>query len=160
MKKFLSLILLVTLLLCGCSKVSKQFDPQRIIQKNLVYYNHNALTAYKVDNDYLFTISEGGHVQKYVVFSSDRECIECEGIQLIDECDMNQFLGMNFNDVLSMYGPRHVDIGSGFTVPSYVTENAYLIAFHHNTSDDSIGTITKWDLLTNEIVERIDNTTS
>lgn len=156
MKKIFALFLLICILLCGCSNPYILLNPRRISQKYLVYYKNNALTAYKANNDYIFTATEYGSSEKYVIFNSERVPIVCNGFELIDDCNINNFAEMNFVDVEGMYGSPHVDIGSGFCIPAYVTTNAYLISFHYNTDDNSISLITKYDLFTNEIIERIE----
>ena len=62
---------------------------------------------------------------------------------------------MNFNELKEKIGQPHVDIGSGFYIPAYITEDAYLICFE--LENDNIFEVIKRDLLTNKIVDRVSN---
>lgn len=66
--------------------------------------------------------------------------IQCE--------DINQFLGMDTAELKEKYGQPHVDVGSGFYIPAYITDDAYLICLE--LEDDIVFEVIEHDLLTNE----------
>lgn len=114
------------------------------------YISINSLSAYLINENCFISIQENGNIQKTVEFSFDRQCLYSEGIELIKDENMEQFVDMEFDVVKEKIGQPHIDIGSGFYIPAYITEDAYLISF--DLEDEIVFRITKRDLLTNRIV--------
>ena len=158
MKRIISVLFLVTILFSACSreynfevgesmsKINNQYTP---------YITINALSVYQISENYLITIDNGDIIQKLVEFSPDRKCYRIQGFDLIKNDDMNQFLNINFNQLIEKNGQPHVDVGSGFYIPAYVTEDANLICFE--LENEIVIEVIKRDLLTNKIVDRVSN---
>ena len=158
MKKIIVFLFFVTILFSACSgdykfEVGESMDT--INNQYTPYITINVLSVYKISKNYLLTIDDDGIVQKLVEFSPDRNCHRIEGIDLIKSDDINQFLNINFNQLTKKIGQPHVDVGSGFYIPAYITEDAYLICFE--LENQIVIEVIKRDLLTNRIVDRISN---
>ena len=158
MKKITVLLFVITLLLSGCTrdsefKVGEQMS--KINNKNTPYITMNALSVYKDTNNYLVIIDDNDIIQKLVEFSPDRKSIRVQGLDLIKCEDINHFLDMDIDELGKKYGQPHVDIGSGFYIPAYITDDAYLICL--GLEDDIVFEVIKRDLLTNEIVDCVNN---
>ena len=65
--------------------------------------------------------------------------------------DINQYLDKSLNELKENFGEVHADIGSGFYIPAYITENGYLICLE--VENDIVYDVIKRDLLTDVIVE-------
>lgn len=158
MKRIIAFLVFVTILLTACSsgykfevgesmsKINSQYTP---------FITINALSVYGISENYLIIIDDGGVIQKLVEFSPDRKCHRIQGFDLIKNDDINQFLNINFNQLTGKIGQPHVDVGSGFYIPAYITEDANLICFE--LENDIVIEVIKRDLLTNKIVDRISN---
>lgn len=158
MKRIIALLLFLTIFLSACSsrhefevgdpmsKINNQYTP---------YITINALSAYEISENYLIIIDDGSMIQKLVEFSFEREYCRVEGLDLIKNDDINKFLNMNFNKLKEEIGQPHVDVGSGFYIPAYVTEDANLICFE--LENEIVFEVIKRDLLTNKIVDRVSN---
>lgn len=121
------------------------------------YLNLNTVTAYYngQENVVLIDRSDKDQAQKQIVFSSDRQCLYKQGMELVGNMDFAGFLDGEFADVTDKLGQPHADIGSGFYIPSYITEEAYLISFY--VEDEKISRIVKRDLLTGKVEQEWGN---
>lgn len=156
MKRIIVFLVFVTIIFSACSsgyrfevgesmsKINNQYTPLITI---------NALSVYEISENYLMTIDDGGIIQKLVEFSPDRKCHRIQGLDLIKNDDIEQFLNINFNQLIENWGQPHVDVGSGFYIPAYVSEDANLICFE--LENNIVIEVIKRDLLTNKIVDRI-----
>lgn len=156
MKRIIVFLVFVTIIFSACSsgyrfevgesmsKINNQYTPLITI---------NALSVYEISENYLMTIDDGGIIQKLVEFSPERKCHRIQGLDLIKNDDIEQFLNINFNQLIENWGQPHVDVGSGFYIPAYVTEDANLICFE--LENNIVIEVIKRDLLTNKIVDRI-----
>ena len=115
------------------------------------------MTAYYngEENVVLIDRSDKDQAQKQIVFSSDRQCLYKQGMELVGNMDFAEFLDGEFADVTDKLGQPHTDIGSGFYIPSYITEDAYLISFY--VEDEKISKIVKRDLLTGKVEQEWGN---
>ena len=123
-----------------------------INEKYSSVFSFNTLSVYKVNENYCVVIEDGHTVQKFVEFSDSRSCLNKQGLELICDYDVNQFLNNDFNKLTMEIGQPHVDIGSGFFIPSYVTEEAKLISLY--IEDDLVVEVIKYDLFSGEIIAR------
>lgn len=177
MKRTIALLLLVTILFSACSGnhefdaddsisgINNQYTPyipievggsmSEISNQYTPYITINALSVYEISGNYLITIDDGNFIQKLAEFSPDRKCHRIQGFDLIKDGEINQLLNINFSELTEKIGQPHVDIGSGFYIPSYVTEDAHLICFQLE-NEIVIGVIRR-DLLTNKVVDCISN---
>lgn len=89
------------------------------------------------------------------MFSSERRCRESQGIDLIDDNEsIEKYLNKPFEEIRQQLGAPHADVGSGFYIPAYLTENAYLICFV--LESDVVCEVFKRDLIKNEIIEQVE----
>lgn len=112
-------------------------------------------SLYKVNENYLIIVADGEIVQKLVEFSSDRKCRRIQGSDLVNNSDISQFLNVDFNELTEEIGQPHVDVGSGFYIPAYVTEDANLVCFE--LENELVIEVIQLDLFTNKIVDRVSN---
>lgn len=153
MKKHIIALLLIAISLAGC----KNNFNIRIGDSMAMIYNQqtpfiflNSLSVFRTNDTYTIVAEKNGVVQKIVKFSSDRKCRAFHGLVLVKNEDINQYLGKNLNELKEKLGEIHADIGSGFYIPAYITENGYLICFE--VENNIVYSVTKRDLLTDEIV--------
>lgn len=64
-------------------------------------------------------------------------------------------MNVNFNEPTEEIGQPHVDVGSGFYIPAYVTEDANLVCFE--LENEIVIEVIQRDLFTNKIVDRVSN---
>ncbi len=155
MKKFSVFLLSVVFLFSACSN-SNDFEVGKSMSKVDSKYtpciNINTLSVYKIDGKYLVTINDGSIILKLVEFSSDRKCIRVRGFDLIKNRDIEYFLNMNINTLAEKIGQPHLDVGSGFYIPAYVTDAANLICL--KVENEIIVEVIIRDLFSNNIVAR------
>ena len=156
MKKYIIVMLLMIFTLSGCQKKA---DPQ-VVDLATTINNQQApiislstLSVFQTNDMYTVVIRENGESKKTVEFSSDRECLSVQGVVLVKNEELNQHLGKKLNELENHFGEIHADVGSGFYIPSYITEDGYLISFI--VEDDIAVAIYKRDLLTGEITESL-----
>ena len=152
MKKSITLLLLVIVLLFGC--VSKdEFlvgdQMSKINNKYTPYISLNSLSVYEIDNNYLVVVYDNDTAQKLVEFSSKRKCNRVQGMDLMKKDDIGQFLNMDAVKLKEKLGQPHADIGSGFYIPAYITEDAYLICFE--IENGVVFEVIERDLINNKI---------
>ncbi|NLD22103.1 MAG: hypothetical protein GX664_06485 [Bacteroidales bacterium] len=158
MKRILVLFIMVAILLSGCAgnsqfKVGEKMS--EINNKHTPYISINSLNAYESSGNYFIVIGTEGVAEKLVEFSSERQSIRAQGLNLVKSQDINKFLNMDINKLKKELGQPHVDVGSGFYIPAYITDDAYLICFE--LEDDIVFEVIKRDLLTNDIIARVNN---
>lgn len=117
------------------------------------YLNINSLSGYKADNKYYIIVENDGIVESLAVFSHERKCCQTQGITLVKDDDIQQYLNKPFGEIEEEIGIPHLDLGSGFYIPSYITENAYLISLE--LVDGFVSEVIKRDLIENNITEQI-----
>lgn len=103
---------------------------ERVVSEDTPYLYFPTLKANEKQGTFIITISKPGEKNKYVYFSEARELLKHEGIAPIEIKDTQELVGKEMTDIITLYGEPHTDIGSGFYIPAYITENAYLIAVH------------------------------
>ena len=109
------------------------------------------LSGYENKNNYWIVINNGDNIEKLVVFSPERKSLQIQNLNLIECEDIHRFLGMNITQLEEIYGSPHADIGSGFYIPAYITNDACLICLE--LESDVVIDVIKRDLLTNDIIE-------
>ncbi len=154
MKKVFILLLIILLTFCGCRIHKNTVGDDSMINHNTVnpYISLNSLNVYKVKGNFIVSIYMNNSISNIVEFSCSRKSkILNNDIKLLADVDIDQYLGMNMDQIIYKYGQPHTDIGSGFYIPAYITENGYLIYF--KLSDNIIFEVIKMDLLNNMVVE-------
>lgn len=158
MRRILILSIMVVILFSGCANNSqfKVGDKMSDINnENTPYISLNSLNAYERSSNYVIVISTEGVAEKLVEFSSERQSIRVQGLDLVKSQEINKYLNMDINKLKKELGQPHVDVGSGFYIPAYITNDAYLICFE--LEDDIVFEVIKRDLLTNDIITRVSN---
>lgn len=160
MKKIIVVLLLVIVLFSGCTN-SFSFEVgermSNIKSEHTPYITINALSVYEIKGNYWIVINNTeGIVEKLVEFSPERKSIKVQGLDLIKNEDVNSFLNIDVKELKEKYGQPHVDIGSGFYIPAYITQDAYLICL--GLENDVVVEVIKRDLITNDIVGKTQGT--
>lgn len=156
MRKIAIALLLIVLTLSGCKNnlnIRMGDSMNAINDQQTPFIILNSLSVFRTNNTYTVVVEENGTVQKLVEFSSDRKCRTVQGLVLVKNEDLNKYLDKSLNELKEKLGEVHADIGSGFYVPAYITEDGYLICFE--VENDIVYEVIKRDLLTDVIVERI-----
>ena len=112
----------------------------------------NQLDVYKIDEAYLVTVLYGDVVCKIAEFSAQRKCLRTRKLNLITNEGAEHYLGMSFEALTGELGRPHFDEGSGFYIPSYITEDGYLICLYID-EDDCVYAVRKYDLFKGDMVE-------
>lgn len=156
MKRIFIVLLLMILTLSGCKKntdIQIGDSMTKINNQQPLFIFLNSLSVFQTDNTYTIVVEKNGVAQKIVEFSPDRKCRTAQGLTLVKNEDINQYLDMSLNELKEKFGEVHADIGSGFYVPAYITEDGYLICFE--VENDIVYEVIKRDLLTDVIVEHL-----
>ena len=156
MKKIVVFLLAAAILFSACSgghEISAGESISSIHKQYTPYPTINPLSAYKIGGNYWMTIDDGDTVQKLAEFSPDRTCLRTQGLRLIEINDICQLLNVSVDSLTEKLGQPHADIGSGFSVPAYITDDAELLCFE--LENDSVVEIILRDLFTGEIVDRV-----
>lgn len=156
MKKYIIVLLLMIITLSGCQKsanIQMGDSMATINNQHTLFIFLNSLSVFQTNNTYTIVVEENGVAQKIVEFSSDRKCRTVQGLVLMKNEDISQYLDRSLNELKEKFGEVHADIGSGFYVPAYITEDGYLIYFE--VENDIVYEVVKRDLLTDEIIERL-----
>lgn len=156
MKAIIIILLLIASILSGCKnnlniRIGDSMTMINNQQTPSIFLN--SLSVFRTNNTYTIVVEENGMAQKIVEFSSDRKCRNVQGLVLLKNENVNQYLDKSLNELKEKFGEVHADIGSGFYVPAYITENGYLIYFE--VENDIVYEVIKRDLLTDVIVERL-----
>lgn len=154
MKKIVAFLSIIVFLFASCVNNAEFSVGDRmdiINKKNTPYFMMSELSAYKEKNNYIMVVSNQGVVQKLVELSPKREIVQAYGLDLVKCDDLNKFLDMNISNLKDSFGQPHVDVGSGFYIPAYITYDAYLICFE--LENDIVFGVIRRDLLSNKIVD-------
>lgn len=143
--KALCVLISVVVLLAGCSGKSSSKE------KGELLYERCGLSTYKVNENFRVCIRQNDSSVGEVEFSSNRAVVRVKSINLIPSDSNQSFVNKRLAAIEEMFGPPHVDVGSGFYIPAYITEDAYLISMYLTEEDMIYQTVVR-DLLTNEVV--------
>lgn len=91
------------------------------------YLYYGSLSAKQMTRKYVITVSTMDRRNKAVHFSDEREVLKTKGIEPLKTEDWQNLVGRRMQDIVEQYGEPHADVGSGFYIPSYITEDAYLV---------------------------------
>lgn len=155
-KRVIVTLLLILFTFSGCQRntdpqtgdaTTMANDPQAPI------LSLSTLSVFQTDDLYTVIIEKNEADKIVVEFTADRECHSVQSLNLVKYGELNQYLGKNLNELEAQFGKVHTDVGSGFYIPSYITEDGYLLSFV--VEDDIAAAVLKRDLLTGEITESI-----
>ena len=152
MKRFAILLVLLAILFSACA--TSVFDDLPAPQ-----YRHNSVSVYLLDEAYFVVLedyTDHGVIKRWVKYTAERTCKEKENLNLISNYDSERFVNMPFDEVTQMLGQPHCDYGSGQYIPSYATEDAYLLCMIVN--NEIVTGVFKLDLVTGETGEYTWNT--
>lgn len=154
MKRIIVILLSLILLLAGCQNNDKIIGVTMndIKAQYDLHICLNSLYVFKKDAIYLVVIEENSVAQKKVEFSLDRNYRNAVGITLLKSQNISQYLNLTLDEIVENFGEFHTDVGSGFYIPAYITEDGYLVCF--GIEDNVVYEVTVRDLLTNKIVEK------
>ena len=144
MKRIAIILALLSILFSACA--SCVFDNLPEPQ-----YRYNSVSVYLLDEDYFVVLedyTDHGVIKRGVKYTAERTCKEKENINLISNYDSERFVDMPFDEVTQMLGQPHCDFGSGQYIPSYATEDAFLLCMIVNNK--IVVDVFKIDLLTGE----------
>ena len=109
------------------------------------------ISVYQADNSYLMLIEKRGKVTGTLEFSSEKNLIKCKGITPLEIMDIRILLGQPLEKVELAYGNYHVNTGSGFFIPSYVTMEGILVKMW--IEDGVVAHVSKIDLFSGMCME-------
>ncbi len=154
MKRILIVLSMVALIISGCTIMDKtsgeSMSKMNNQQKPFIFLN--TLSVFQNDDAYRVVVEEDGKITKTVTFSLERKSYNNKGLKLIKDEDINQYVGLSIDELQETLGEIHADIGSGFYVPVYITQEAHLICFA--LENNIVVEVIKRDILTKTIVER------
>ena len=93
------------------------------------YLEHIGLQARLENGIYIISLSHPDDKAKYIHFSVARKVIGNKNVSPITLEDPSDLVGCFLEDIILKYGEPHADIGSGFYIPSYITDAAFLVSF-------------------------------
>lgn len=157
MKRILVVTLFMVLVLSGCKNNSEIVGDSmsKIENQQKPFIFLNSLSVFRIDNIYKVVIEENGVIQKTVEFSPDRKSHNAQGLTLIKNEDISLYLDMSIDELKQKLGEIHADVGSGFYIPAYITEDGFLVCL--DLENDIVYEVIKRDILTNMVVERVSN---
>ena len=130
---FIMIVLILPYVLCACSQNGKRI------------FSHTTVSVYQYPEKYVINLTVQTGKTKTIIFSPDRSCIKSAGLNLIETTNWEDFVGQKISDIETALGDVHVDVGSGFEIPAYVTKDGYLLILHLN--DGIVTKVSKEDLL-------------
>ena len=155
-KKRIVLLMLIVTIAITCwigVQLAESGQIKRRINNGTLLYNMYPVKVYLSDEDYFVATFANGKPEKGIGFSASRQPIFMAGLDLINISGVHCYLGKTLAEIEKEFGSFHVDIGSGFFMPSYFTEDGYLVVFSVNRSTTVVERIGKIDLLTGQSVE-------
>jgi hypothetical protein len=98
---------------------------------NHIYVDLISIAIFKDGENSVVAISDNyGDVSGIAVFSPSKELLFSDGIVLIDDKEIKNLSSGDFiKNIERRYGKAPCDIGSGFSIPAYITKNANIISF-------------------------------
>lgn len=101
--------------------------------------------AWENKSDYVVVVSKNGStVSGYARFSKDGELLEENGLRTIPDFDPDEWVGRPFDEFTAQFGACHVNIGSGFSIPTYISGTGKIYYLYENK--DTIDMIGACDL--------------
>ena len=141
------------LLIAGCSVDTNTERFQEINEQEQPLYNAYPIKVFYDEQVYTIVILKNDNVIKGVQYSANRIPCNTVGLDLISHGEISSYLGITIDDVEADLGEYHIDIGSGGFLPSYLTEDGYLLVFSVNRSTKVVERVGTIDLFTGESVE-------
>ena len=148
----LCVILLIAFFLAALALC--QYINYRQLEQEIPEVWYPTLYVYKTNDGYKIYRYDNNHLSGTVRLDSDGSILRTWKTKLVQIDDPASLIGQSLTDITAQYGPPHTDIGSGFYIPAYITEDAQLIALHED-GENNIFLIIIRDLCTNTVVDKI-----
>ena len=153
MRKKVSAMILILLLMCLVFIVSQYAasrNPHRMMVEPV--FTEAGISVYQTGTSYLVLTEYRGKATGMLEFTDERTLVKHEEILPPEITDIRILLGKTLEDVECEYGNYHVNTGSGFFIPSYITMDGYLVKMwiedgvvaHVSKIDLFSGTGTEW----------------
>ena len=113
------------------------------------------INMYFSEDAYCVIVFTNGKPMKCVEFSEARQLTRTIDLEPVTIFDLQYFCGMRLSQIENELGPYHMDIGSGYFMPSYITCDGYLVSFTFMAGEERVTHIGKTDLFTGESIEWI-----
>lgn len=84
------------------------------------------LSVYEKNGNYIYDITRGGEVE----FSPDRKVVRTVLVEPIKCDNYEDLVNRSLGEIMSMFGEPHIVMGSGFYIPLYITEDAYILCLY------------------------------
>lgn len=154
MKRILSIVLLMLLVLSGCNRSITTAD----ILGDTPIFSMPTVSVYQKNAQYYIAIKDKkGEETVRAVFLPTRVADKTYNLDLIENADCETFLGLSLTEIEEKYGAFHTDVGSGFFSPAYITEDGYLVVFGLD-GDDCVRLVTQCDLIEGSVAETVAKT--
>lgn len=151
MKKIIAVFLLICFL-CGCS-YDKRIEYYQALSKTEPICDAYPIRTYYDNDTYVVILFERHTPVKGVSFSLNRNASNVIDIDLVAIDNIQVFIGKTLSEIEDELGKYHIDIGSGQSMPSYITKDGYLICFSVDNYTNVICHVGKTDLFTGESIE-------
>lgn len=100
----------------------------RVEDRLIIGGNWDCVLLWENPESYVYAcLGENGRsVGGVARFSKGLEPLEVDGIELIEDFDLEQWIEQPIRDFIFQYGEPHFEAGSGFYIPSYISESGTL----------------------------------
>ena len=147
------------MVLSGCSNIGRHSDERvanminDLREHTSPYFSLGALFCYKEDGNTIIVFEDEAYLLHAAVFSGERKMRQSINLEVIADHDFSHIIGSRKEDMIKLLGAPLLDIGSGFEIQSYLTNNAVLVGFW--IEDGMVAAYAEWDLFAGErIVNR------
>ena len=116
---------------------------------NHIYVDLISIAIFKDGENSVVAISNNyGSISGIAVFSPNKELLFSDGIVLIDDEEINNLSGEDFiKNTEKRYGKAPCDIGSGLSIPAYITKNANIVSFMKRDGSVEARSLNKRDII-------------
>lgn len=122
-----------------------------LMQQEDPLFSDMGVYVFQIEDKYPVLLEKNGRVFAAVEFSAERVAVKIRGVQLPQIDDILGAQGKTIEEIENTFGKPHINTGSGFYIPSYITSDGYLIKIW--VSNGIVTNVTRIDLLTGEVVE-------
>lgn len=154
MKKFIVLFVIIVQFIClsACADYKQLGRSNHMNDKKEVVLYLNSISVLVENDIYFVVIKQDDKAEKSVTFSKNRKASNIDGLKLQKINDIKEFLGKDMETIETFLGEVHADAGSGFYIPSYITDDGFLVSFL--IENNIVYEVIKRDLLSGEVVEK------
>lgn len=128
--------------------------PYYRIMNNTPSVWYPTLRVFQTHSGYHVYLLDGKRIHGSICFSADGQLLDCWNVKPITEDNSATFLEKHINEIAAQYGAPHADVGSGFYIPAYISEDARLIILY--TDESVVNKIVVKDLITDAVTTQED----